>query len=61
MSLPAMSLGDWFSVCNRKGGRGEDGLVYTSKGVNSMAESGFGCKSPTVGHFSYTLNTNGPI
>ena len=46
MSLPAMSLGDWFSVCNRKGGTGEDGLVYTSKGVNSMAESGLAVKVP---------------
>ena len=31
MSLPAISLGDWFSV-NRKGGTGGGGLVYTPKG-----------------------------
>jgi len=30
MSLPAMSLGDWFSV-SRKGGTGGGGLVYTPK------------------------------
>jgi len=31
MSLPAISLGDWFSV-SRKGGTGGGGLVYTPKG-----------------------------
>jgi len=31
MSLPAISLGDWFSV-SRKGGTGGSGLVYTPKG-----------------------------
>ena len=31
MPLPAMSLGDWFSV-SRKGGTGGGGLVYTPKG-----------------------------
>jgi len=31
ISLPAMSLGDWFSV-SRKGGTGGGGLVYTPKG-----------------------------
>jgi len=31
MSLPAMSLEEWFSV-NRKGERGGGGLVYTPKG-----------------------------
>jgi len=30
MSLPAISLGDWFSV-SRKGGTGGGGLVYTPK------------------------------
>jgi len=36
MSLPAIFLGDWFSV-SRKGGAGGGGLVYTPKGENSMA------------------------
>jgi len=31
MPLPAISLGDWFSV-SRKGGTGGGGLVYTPKG-----------------------------
>ena len=31
MSLPAISLGGWFSV-SRKGGTGGGGLVYTPKG-----------------------------
>ena len=31
ISLPAVSLGDWFSV-SRKGGNGGGGLVYTPKG-----------------------------
>ena len=31
MSLPAISLVDWFSV-SRKGGTGGGGLVYTPKG-----------------------------
>jgi len=47
MSLPGMSLGDWFSV-NRKGGTVADWLVYICKGWNSMAVSRFGCKNPSV-------------
>jgi len=31
MLLPAISLGDWFSV-SKKGGTGGGGLVYTPKG-----------------------------
>jgi len=31
MPIPAMSLGDWFSV-SRKGGTRGGGLVYTPKG-----------------------------
>ena len=31
LPLPAVSLGDWFSV-SRKGGTGGGGLVYTPKG-----------------------------
>ena len=51
MSLPAISLGGWFSV-SRKGGTGGGGLVYISihpKGENRMAVWGFGCKNPSVG------------
>ena len=48
MSLPAISLGDWFSV-SRKGGQGEVGWYIHPKGENSMAVCGFGCKNPSVG------------
>ena len=48
ISLPVISLGDWFSV-SRKGGTEGDGLVHTPKGENSMAVCGFGCKYPSVG------------
>ena len=34
MSLPALSLGDWFNV-SRKGGTGIGGLVYTLKRVKT--------------------------
>ena len=47
MSLPAMSLGDWFSV-SKKGGTEGGGLVYTQV-ENSMAVHGFGHKNPSVG------------
>jgi len=59
MSLPAMSLGDWFSV-SRKGGMGELGWYIHLKGINSTSVSGFGCKIPQQGHLSHTLSTNGP-
>ena len=49
MSLPAISLGDWFSV-SRKGGTGGGRLVYTPKGCVSLA-----VKFPQQGHC-----TNGP-
>ena len=42
MSLPAISLGDWFSV-SRRVGQGEVGQY-----INSMAMSEFGCKNPSV-------------
>jgi len=42
ISLPAMSLGDWFSV-SRKGGTGEVGWYIHPKGENSRAVCGFGC------------------
>jgi len=53
MSLPAVSLGDWFSV-SRNGGTGEGwvGIYYIHpKGENNMAVSGFGCKIPLAGSF----------
>jgi len=48
MSLPALSLGDWFSE-SRKGGIGEVGWYIYPKGENSMAVCGFGCKNPSIG------------
>ena len=49
MSLPAMSLRDWFSV-RKKGEAGVGGLVYiyTKKDENSMAVCGCGYKNPPV-------------
>ena len=47
MSLPAMSLGDWFFV-SRKGGTGGGGLVH-QEGEKSMAMSGLGYENPLVG------------
>jgi len=35
MSLPVISLGDWFSV-SKKGGTGEVGWYIHPKGENSM-------------------------
>jgi len=46
MSLPAMSLGDWFCM-SRKGGTGRGKLVHP-EGENSMAMSGLGCGNPLV-------------
>ena len=43
MSLPAMSFGDRFCF-SRKGGTGGGELLY-SKGANSMAVSGLGCRN----------------
>ena len=43
MSLPAMSLGDWFSM-SRKVGRGEVGWYIHPKSENSMVVCGFGRK-----------------
>jgi len=43
VSLPAISLGDWFSVV----GKGEVGWYIHPKGENSMAVCGFGLKSVT--------------
>jgi len=43
MSLPAISLGDWFCV-SRKGGTGEVGWYIHPKGENNMAVCGFGWK-----------------
>ena len=43
MSLPAISLGDWFSV-SRKGGTGGGGLVYTPKGWKQHGCVWVGCK-----------------
>jgi len=45
MSLPAMSLGDWFSMSCRKVGRGEVGWYIHPKSENSMVVCGFGCVS----------------
>jgi len=43
MSLPAISLGYWFSGSrDSKGKTGGGGLVYTPKGENSAAVCGFG-------------------
>ena len=49
MLLPAMSLGDWFSV-SRKSETGVGGLVYiyTQEDENSMAACGCGYKNPSV-------------
>ena len=53
MSLPAFSLGDWFSALrlvqcshvSRKRGTGGGGLVYIHpKSENSTVVCGFGCK-----------------
>jgi len=49
ISLPAISLGDWFFV-SRKGGTGGGGLVYP-KGENNMTVSGFGYENPSLGPF----------
>ena len=59
MSLPAISLGDWFSV-SRKGGTGGGGLVYIyiymyPKGENSMTVCGFGCKNPYTAKKGFIL------
>jgi len=48
MSLPAMSLGDWFCVSKKGWDRGR---LVNSKVENSMAVSGVGCASPSVGPF----------
>jgi len=46
MSLPPLSLGDWFSVSRWDRGRWVG--IYT-KGENSMDVSGFVCKNPSAG------------
>ena len=51
MSLPAISLGDWF--CMSRKDRTEGGGLVHPKGEYSMAVSGRGCENSSVGPFSY--------
>jgi len=46
MSLPALSLGDWFRVRAERVGQGEVSWYIHPKGENSMTVCGFGCKIP---------------
>jgi len=52
MSLPATSLGDWFSGSRKDETEGV-GYIHP-KGENSIAVSRLGCKNPSV-HISFLL------
>ena len=47
--------------CEQKGwDRGRWVGIYTQRVNKRVAVSGFGYNYPLVGHFSYTVSTNGP-